>query len=181
MLAIAGYAFAYVAGEVEEGAALVPRAINLGPNLATARYWRGWAHIFLGDVDAGIEQFQVALRLSPLDPRIYVIQAGMAYGHFFAGRNEEASTWAATVIRRQSNFLIAQRIMMACHAMSGRVSEARQTCLPLLKLDPTLRISRNQGQDPISQERYRKIGASLPDRGRARMTLHDTFEACRTS
>ena len=128
VLAMAGHAFAYVVGEVEEGAALVSRAINLDPNLVTARYWRGWAHIYLGDVDAAIEQFQVALRLSPLDPRIYVIQTGLAYGHFFAGRNEEALSWAATVIRQQPNFLAAQLIMMACHAMSGRVKEAREAC-----------------------------------------------------
>ena len=129
VLTMAGHAFAYVVGEVEEGAALVSRAINLDPNLVTARYWRGWAHIYLGDVDAAIEQFQVALRLSPLDPRIYVIQTGLAYGHFFAGRNEEASTWAATAIRQQPNFLVAQRIMMACHAMSGRVRKhGRRAC-----------------------------------------------------
>ena len=133
---MAGHAFAYVVGEVEEGAALVSRAINLDPNLVTARYWRGWAHIYLGDVDAAIEQFQVALRLSPLDPRIYVIQTGLAYGHFFAGRNEEASTWAATAIRQQPNFLVAQRIMMACHAMSGRVKEAREICARLMQLNP---------------------------------------------
>jgi tetratricopeptide (TPR) repeat protein len=149
VLAMAGHAFAYVVGEVEEGQALVSRAINLDPNLVTARYWRGWALIFLGDVDAAIEQFKAALRLSPLDPRIFVVQNGLAYGHFFAGRNEEASTWAATVIVQQPNFLAGQRIMMACHAMSGRVEEARQACMLALQLDPTQRISRTEDFGPF--------------------------------
>ena len=123
---MAGDALAYVVGEVEEGAALVSRAINLDPNLAAARYWSGWIHLYLGDVDAAVEQFQVALRLSPLDPRIVIVQTGLAYAHFFAGRNDEASTWATSAIGQQPNYLSAQLIMMACHAMSGRVEEARE-------------------------------------------------------
>ena len=179
VLAMAGVALAYVVGEVEEGAALVSRAINLDPNLATARYWRGWVHLCLGDVDAAIEQFQVALRLSPLDPRIFTVQTGLAYAHFFAGRNEEASSWATTAVRQQPNFLTAQFILMACHAMSGRVEEAREICARLMQLNPTLRISRTQGQDPISQGgRYRKIGAGFPDRGYAGMTANGTERTC---
>ena len=102
-----------------------------------------------GRGDAAIEQFKVALRLSPLDPRIFVVQNGLAYGHFFAGRNEEASTWAATVIVHQPNFLAGQRIMMACHAMSGRVEEARQACMLALQLDPTQRISGIKDRTPF--------------------------------
>jgi TolB-like protein len=142
VLARAGYALAFVVGEVEEGADLVSRAIILDPNQATARYWRGWIHLFLGEIDAAIEQFQVALRLRPLDPSIFTAHSGMAWAHFLACRNEEASSWAATTVRRQPNFLAGQRIMMACHAMSGRVEEARKACVLALQLDPTQRISR---------------------------------------
>jgi TolB-like protein/class 3 adenylate cyclase len=141
VLAMAGHALAFVVGEVEEGAALLSRAINLDPNLVTARYWSGWAHIWLGDVDAAIEQFHAALRLSPLDPRIYNAQTGLAYAHFFAGRNEEALSWATTALRQQPKFVGCHVVMMACHAMSGRVEEARQAGVLALQLDPTLRIS----------------------------------------
>jgi adenylate cyclase len=83
VLARAGCVLTYLAGEVEEGAALFLRAINLDPNLAEARHWSGWIHLYLGDVDAAVEQFHVALRLSPLDPWIVVwVQTGLAYAHF---------------------------------------------------------------------------------------------------
>jgi adenylate cyclase len=149
VLARAGFALAAVVGEVEEGAALLSRAINLDPNQTTARYWRGWIHIYLGEVDAAIEQFQVALSLNPLDPRIFAVQTGLAWAHFLAGRNEDASTWAATAVRQQPIFLPGQRIMMACHAMSGRVEEARQACMLALQLDPTQRISGIKDRTPF--------------------------------
>ena len=149
VLARAGHALAFVVGEVEEGAALLSRAINLDPNQATARSLRGWVHLFLGEIDAAIEQFQVALRLSPLDPSIFTPQTGMAYAHFLAGRNEEASSWAATAVRQDPHFLPGQRIMMACHAMSGRVEEARQACMLALQLDPTQRISGTKDRAPF--------------------------------
>ena len=141
VLARAGHALAFVVGEVEEGAALLSRAISLDPNQATARYWMGWSHLWLGEINAAIEQFQFALRLSPLDPSMFTAQAGMAWAHLLAGRYEEASSWAATAVRRQPNFLAGQRVVMACHAMSGRVEDARQACMLALRLDPSQRIS----------------------------------------
>jgi tetratricopeptide (TPR) repeat protein len=115
VLARAGGALAYLAGEVEEGAALFSRAINLDPNLAEARHWSGWTHLYLGDVDAAVEQFHVALRLSPLDLRIFWFQTGLAYAHFFAARNDGASTWAATAIGQQPDYLAA--LFIGWHAM----------------------------------------------------------------
>ena len=149
VLALAGAALAFVVGEVEEGAALSSRAVTLDPNLATARHWSGWGQLYLGNVDAAIEQFQVALRLSPLDPLIFTVQTGLAYAHFFADRNEEASTWAATAVGQRPNHLGAQRIMMACNAMSGRVDEAREICTRLMQLNPALRISRIKGRTQL--------------------------------
>jgi TolB-like protein/class 3 adenylate cyclase len=149
VLGLAGAALAILVGEVEEGAALVARAITLDPNLATARHWSGWAHLYLGDVDAAVEQFEVASRLSPLDPRIFMVQTGLAYAHFFAGRNDEASTWAATAIGKQPNYLTAQLITMACHAMSGRIEEAREISARLMQLNPALRVSRIRKGFPL--------------------------------
>jgi adenylate cyclase len=141
VLAMAGHALAFVVGEVEEGAALLARAINLDPNLVIARHWSGFTHLWLGNVDAAIEQFKIALRLSPLDPRSFNALTGLAYAHFFAGRNEDALSSAAAAIRLQSKFVPAQLILAACHAMSGRVQEAREVCARAMQLDPTLRIS----------------------------------------
>jgi adenylate cyclase len=149
VLAWAGIALAFVVGEVDEGAALVSRAINLDPNMAAARRWSGWVHLYLGEVDAAIKQFELALRLSPLNLRNFVVQTGLAYANFFAGRDDEASTWAATAIGQQPDYFTAQLIMMACHAVSGRIEEAREICARLIQWNPALRISRIRARTPF--------------------------------
>jgi len=115
--------------------------VALDPNLVMARLWAGWAQVFLGNVDAAIEQFSAAIRLSPIDPHLFLPQTGMALAHFFAGRYEEGLSWATSAIQRQPNFPGAQRILMANLAMAGRIAEARRACDAVLQTDAALRIS----------------------------------------
>jgi hypothetical protein len=48
VLAMAGQVHSYLLGEVEDGAGLLTRAVALDPNLASARYWDGWAQVISG-------------------------------------------------------------------------------------------------------------------------------------
>lgn len=142
VLARAGQVISELMGEVEEGAALLSRAINLDPNLAIARYSRGGERLLLGDVDAALEQFHVAVRLSPLDPLLFFAQTGIAYAHFLAGRYDDGAAWARSAVLQRPNYLNADFILAACLAMSGRVEEARGIFARLVQLKPALRISR---------------------------------------
>jgi adenylate cyclase len=141
VLVRAGQALALFVGEMEEGAALLARAISLDPNLSIARFGSGWIQLYLGDGEAAIEQFQIGLRMSPLDPRIFDAQNGIASAHFFAGRYEDGSLWAKIAVQQNSDYVGAHRVLMACHAMAGRVEEARQAWAVARQLDPTQRIS----------------------------------------
>ena len=141
VLALAGETLGLFAGELDEGAALLARAISLDPNLAVARIWNGYVQLWLGDEDAAIEQFQIGLRLSPLDPRIFMAQNGMAIAHFLAGRYEDGSLWAKNAVQQNPDYVGAHRTLMACHAMAGRVEEARQAWAVARQIDPTQSIS----------------------------------------
>jgi adenylate cyclase len=141
VLATAGLVLGIFVGDVEEGAALLARAISLNPNLALARTWNGYVQLYLGDGDAAIEHLQIGLRMSPLDPRIFVAQAGMATAHFLAGRYEEAELWAKISLQQNPHYINSHRMMMACHAMAGRVEEARLSWAVARQIDPDQRIS----------------------------------------
>ena len=117
------------------------RAISLDPNLAVARIWNGYVQFFLSDGDAAIEQFQIGLRLSPLDPRIFMAQNGMALAHFLAGRYADGSLWAKIAVQQNPDYVGAHRTLMVCLAMAGRVEEARQAWAVARQIDPTQSIS----------------------------------------
>src|SRR5262245_38214260 len=46
-----------------------------------------------------------AMRLSPLDPAMPSLQATTAYAHFFAGRYDEALSWAGMALRQRPDFV----------------------------------------------------------------------------
>jgi pentatricopeptide repeat protein len=149
VLALAGQALGLFIGEVQEGSALLARAISLDPNLAAARFWNGYVQLYLGDGDAAIEQFQIGIRISPLDPRIYLAQNGIAAAHFSAGRYEDGSLWAKIAVQQSPNFIAAHHTLIACHAMAGRFEEARQAWAVARQIDPTQRLS------TVLSKRYR--------------------------
>ncbi|WP_246732315.1 tetratricopeptide repeat protein [Bradyrhizobium yuanmingense] len=141
VLAIVGQQYSFVLEEPEKGVALLTRAVALDPNLVEARNWSGWGNLYLGNVDLAIEQFSAALRLSPLDPRLFLPQTGMAYAHFFAGRYEDCLSWATRAVQNQPNFPGAQRAVIAGLANAGRILEARRACDAYLQADPLFCIS----------------------------------------
>jgi TolB-like protein/Flp pilus assembly protein TadD len=162
VLAMAGYALAHVAGEIEEGASFLARALKLDPNLVIARHWSGYVHLWLGNIDAAIEQFEIAMRLNPLGPQIYNSQNGLACAHFLAGRFDEAASWAEAALRLLPNFVPAQFTLAASHAMSGRIQEARAACAHAMELNPTATIANRRSYR--RPEHIEKMGAGSADR-----------------
>jgi adenylate cyclase len=136
-----GHALAHLAGDVDGGIALIDRALVLNPNLASAWFLGGFLRAWNGEPDGAIEYFARAMRLSPLDPEIYRMQAGMAAAHLFAGRFDSASSWAEKSLRQLPSFLMVVGVFAASHALAGRTDEAQRAISHLRQLDPTLRVS----------------------------------------
>ena len=137
----AGFALAYVAGEIDEGATLIQRALVLNPNLAWAWYFSGWVKIYLGEPETAIQHATQAMRLSPNDTHLFNMQAVVAYGHLYAGRFNEAVSWAEMAVRESSSHLTAWRALAASCALSGRQEQAQKAMAHVRDLDPALRLS----------------------------------------
>ena len=138
----AGHALAHLAGDLDGGVALLDRAKALNPNLAAAWFLRGFIRVSRGDPDGAIAHFTQAMRLSPLDPEMYRMQAGMAVAHLFAGRFDEASSWATKSFRDLPTFLMVVAFIAASHALAGRTDEARRAMrapAPARSLPPHLK------------------------------------------
>jgi TolB-like protein len=136
-----GHALAHLAGDLDGAVALLDRAKILNPNLAAARFLGGYVRLWRGDADAAIAHFTEAMRLSPLDPELYRMHAGMAVAHLFGGRFDEASAWATRASRDLPSFLMAIAMSAAAHALAGRTDEAQRTMRRVRALDANLRVS----------------------------------------
>jgi tetratricopeptide (TPR) repeat protein len=150
----ASHALAHLAGDLDGGIVLLDRAKTLNPNLAAAWFLAGFVRVWRGDPDDAIAHFTRAIRLSPLDPEMYRMQAGMAAAHLFAGRFDEASSWAAKAFRNLPSFLMVVAVTAASHALAGRTDEARRAIQHLRQLDPTLRISNLTDWLPIRRPQH---------------------------
>jgi TolB-like protein len=165
-LSFGGHALVYVASEVEAGAALVDRALVLNPNLVAAWTASGWVRTVLGDTDAMIEHMARAMRLSPLDPLKFSMQAVTALGHFFAGRSSDAASWAEKAVQEQPNFLITLRAAAASYASAGRSEDAHKAIARALQLDPDMRVSNLKDRLSLLQpEHFAKYADALRKAG----------------
>lgn len=151
----AGHTLAHLAGDVDGAVALLDKALLLNPNLAAAWFLGGFLRAERGDPEAAIEFLTRAMRFSPLDPETFRMQAGMAMSHLFAGRFDVALTWAEQSFRQLPSFVFVVLIIAACHALAGRMEQARDAADHLRKLDPAFRISKLEGWIPIRRPEHR--------------------------
>jgi TolB-like protein len=169
-LAYGGFALAYVAGQLEDGAAFVDRALTLNSNLAGAWAASGLMKICFGEPHTALERVALAMRLSPLDPLMFVWQIFTALAHFCAGRYDEAASWAARALRGQPDYPAALRVSAASNALAGCLDEAGRAMTRLRQLDPTLHLSNLEDVllprwRPEDRNRYvgALVKAGLPD------------------
>jgi TolB-like protein len=149
-----GHALAHFTGDMEGGVALLERALVLNPNLAAAWFLGAYLRVWRGDTDGAIEYFAHAMRLSPLDPELYRMQAGMAVAHLFAGRFDVAASWAERALHNLPSFLMAAAVVAASHALAGRTADAQRCMARVRELDPALRIANVAQWLPIQRAEH---------------------------
>jgi TolB-like protein/Tfp pilus assembly protein PilF len=133
---MAGHVISFFAGDGERGMELIRRSLSLNPNSAHAHTCAGYVGWHLGQGDTAVEHFQRAFRLSPLDHLSYQFSAGTAWGHFVAGRYQEAVEWADRALREQPNWIPPLRAKIAACGLLGRIEETTKTLQTALNLEP---------------------------------------------
>jgi TolB-like protein len=145
----AGFALVIVAGDLDDGSAMIDRSLALNPNLAWAWHFSALAKAFGGEPEAAIEHAARAMRLSPQDPQTFGMQIAAAHGHFFAGRYAEAVACAESAVREHPNFFIGLCVAAAGGALAGRQAEAEKAMARLRELNSGLRLSNLKSLLPI--------------------------------
>ncbi len=151
-LAHAGFALAFVVGELDDGMTLIDRALTANPNLAAAWRFSGFVRVFLGEPDLAVEPFERAVRLSPLDPLIFIVQMGFIFAHFFAGRYEEALAAAKKSLAQNPSYVTAIVMAAVSAALAGREDEMTKAVSQLLKMDPSYKMSNFRNMWPLRRK-----------------------------
>ena len=149
----AGHVRAFFFKEVDRALLLISRALELDVNLAVAWQRSGWVRGYAGDSDGAIESLNKAMRLDPLDTRVFLTQSAMAFAHFIAERDQEAADWAALALRTKPNWMPALRVAIASNAMLGRAGEAKVALQAYEQVDPNVSIRKICEHYPFRRQR----------------------------
>lgn len=141
VLATSAFTLAYQACEVDSALSLVGRALELNANDAQAWWYSGWIQIYAGFSEVAIGHFLRALQLNPLDRFNFSMMSGLAFAHFFAGRNDQALVWAERALIDGPTHMPALRILVAASALSGQPEKCARALARLLQVHPSETIS----------------------------------------
>ncbi len=149
----AGHVRAFFFKEVDRALLLINRALELDVNLAVAWQRSGWVHGYAGDSDDAIQSLNKAMRLDPLDTRVFLTQSAMAFANFVGGRDQEAAKWAALALRTKPNWMPALRVAIASNAMKGSTAEAESALQLYEQLDPDMSIRKIREHYPFRRQK----------------------------
>jgi adenylate cyclase len=139
-LATAGFVIAVVDHDYETAFSAFDRSFALSNSSALALGFSAIVRAWKGDDAVAIEQAQLALRLSPFDPLIYLPYVALAYAHFAARRFEEAAAAASRASQANPRFSVPCILHTAALAEIGRSDDAKAMAQRLLELEPGITV-----------------------------------------
>jgi TolB-like protein/Tfp pilus assembly protein PilF len=139
MAAYAGRSFGMDPDHAKE---LFNRSLYLNPNSAMALAAAGWNEAVLANPEGALELLRRAERLSPRDPRAWLMAAHRAFAHFVAGQFKDAAALAKKALAQNPRSARALRLLAASLARLGEREQAAAAIRELLAIDPQQTISK---------------------------------------
>jgi adenylate cyclase len=124
------------------------RALRLHPNSVLTLNRLAWVHCHANDPEPAVEHWERAMRLSPLDPSMGAMLAGLGTAHLMMQRNAEALPLLQRAVQEAPKFVTTHRALIHALARLGRLEEARAAAARLLEIRPDYRCS------PVSTVRF---------------------------
>ncbi len=140
-LCVAAHIIALPGGDLEDGIAIVNRALTQNPNSADTLAISGMLLAYSGDTQMAMRHLEEANRLSPL-VRISFGVFGFYLACFVDADYKRVLDGTAQALREQPTNVTALRYRTAALALLGRLDEARRTVERLLVVNPDVTISR---------------------------------------
>jgi adenylate cyclase len=144
---------------------LLERAVLLDPNAAWAWSRLGWLETYSDNPEKALENFEHALRLSPLDPMNFNNYVGMASAYDVAQKHEEAVTLYRRALDERPHADWIYRQLTASLVGAGRIEEAQAAYTHLMECYPDLTIKKLMDAMVFSRTSLERIAANLKSLG----------------
>ena len=147
---------------------LLERAVTLDSNAAWAWSRLGWLENYADQPQKAVENFERALRLSPIDPMNFNNYVGLGSAHEVAQEYDKAAAFYRRALEERPNAGWIYRNLASSLSGAGRVGEAKQAFAEMMRNYADLTVSKFKQAmvfSPVSlnrmAENLRKLG--LPD------------------
>jgi len=132
---------AFMVGDSEAEIEMADRAVALNPNSWSTWNCRGHVYRIAGVPEEAIRSFERAVRMSPVDPRLYTTLAGIGHALIELRRFDEAIVVLKKALRQNLSYVATYRCLASAFAHLGRDAEAREAAARVLEIDPAFTMS----------------------------------------
>jgi TolB-like protein len=139
----------WLEGDLEGSLPWLERSTSISPNFAQGIYARAWTETLSGHASEAREHVDLAMRLSPLDPLFYAMQATRAMTLTLQGDDEEAARWAERAARSPGAHVLIAAIAAATHALAGHADLAKAWAADVRNRNPALTTADFFGAFPM--------------------------------
>src|SRR5215471_14926170 len=142
VLWMSAYAILHLAMDAFRAKEIASLSLAMNPNSAMALTTLAWIETCDANPKEGLELFRRAERLSPRDPRGWLISSGVAAAHYWEDRFDEAVSSAQKALIRNPRFSMALRTLAASLAKLGKADEAAAVMREILDIEPGLTVAK---------------------------------------
>jgi adenylate cyclase len=136
-----GFTLSQLAGDFPAAFTAINRALRLHPNSVQVLSRSAWVHCQANDPEPAVALFERAMRLSPLDPSMGAMLAGLGTAYLMMQRNAEALPLLQRAVQEAPKFTATHRPLIHALVRLGRLEEARAAAARLMEIRPDYRAA----------------------------------------
>jgi len=139
-LYLSGHTQAALGSDIPAGMALIDRSLRINPSSSEAWARSSMVRIYAGDLPTAEQHAENAIRLSPLDEKIFLPLCALGYCYLFSGRYREAIAVARkALVGRQRPPMAYMILLSASHGVADD-GGAQQAAQALEEAAPRFRL-----------------------------------------
>jgi tetratricopeptide (TPR) repeat protein len=130
----------WLSGRLSEAVGSLKQSVCLSPNFAFGYYSLAFVQSQSGDPSAAVKAADHSRLLSPMDPFLTAMLGVRALALTRLGQFEEAAVCSAEGAAQPNAHLLCIAVAAMCHAIAGRIEDARAYVETIRKGDPSLNV-----------------------------------------